>query len=120
MVEVGVVGASGYGGGELLRLLARHPNARLRCAISETYAGKPLSAAFPGLAQTSELKFQSYEDGTDVAQCDAVFLAQENGRAMETAPHLLEAGSKVIDLSADFRFRDPATYEAWYKTPHAA
>src|SRR5690348_6992424 len=114
MVEVAVVGASGYGGGELLRLLSRHPHARLRCAVSETYAGKPISAAFPGLAGATPLRFESYEDGSNVAQCDVVFLAQENGKAMQTAPHLLEAGCKVIDLSADFRL-DIQTFETWYK-----
>src|SRR5262249_52958998 len=65
------------------------------------------------------LRFESYADGAHVAQCDVVFLAQENGKAMVTAPHLLEAGCKVIDLSADFRFRDTGTYGAWY-SPHAA
>jgi N-acetyl-gamma-glutamyl-phosphate reductase len=120
MVEVAVVGASGYGGGELLRLLLRHPEVTLRYAISETYASKPLTASFPGLAGTSDLRFESYGDGTQIAQCDVVFLAQENGKAMETAPHLLEAGCKIVDLSADFRFRDTAVYETWYKTPHAA
>jgi N-acetyl-gamma-glutamyl-phosphate reductase len=118
MVEVGVVGASGYGGGELLRLLSRHPRVALRAAVSETYAGKSVSAAFPGMAKRSELRFSSYEEGVELAQCDIVFLAQENGKAMETAPHLLEAGCKVIDLSADFRFRDTETYAAWYKMNH--
>lgn len=120
MIDVAVVGASGYGGGELVRLLLNHPHARLRLAVSETYAGRPLSAAFPGLTKQSDLQFTAYGDGADVAQCEVVFLAQENGKAMEIAPRLLEAGCKVIDLSADFRFRDPALYTAWYKTPHAA
>lgn len=120
MVEVGIVGASGYGGGELLRLLLRHPDISIKTVISETYAGKPISASFPGLAKRSELRFASYGDGSEVAQCDVVFLAQENGKAMITAPHLLEAGCKLVDLSADFRFRNVATYESWYKTTHAA
>ncbi|HLV80670.1 MAG TPA: N-acetyl-gamma-glutamyl-phosphate reductase [Chthonomonadaceae bacterium] len=120
MLDVAVVGASGYGGGELLRLLARHPRVALRRAFSETYAGKPLAAAFPGWAKQSDLRFDSYGDGAEAAQCDVVFLAQENGKAMEMAPRLLEAGCKVIDLSADFRFRDTATYLAWYKTAHTA
>jgi N-acetyl-gamma-glutamyl-phosphate reductase len=120
MIEVGVVGASGYGGGELLRLLSRHPGARVTRVVSETYAGKPLSASFPGFAGQSDLRFESYGDGSGVAQCEIVFLAQENGKAMETAPFLLESGCKVIDLSADFRFRNIATYEAWYKMTHAA
>ena len=119
MLEVAIVGASGYGGGELLRLLHRHPNAEVKCAISETYAGQPITNAFPGMARQSNLRFQSYGDGSEVAQCDIVFLAQENRKAMHTAPHLLEAGCKVIDLSADFRFRDASVYETWYKVAHA-
>jgi N-acetyl-gamma-glutamyl-phosphate reductase len=120
MIEVAIVGASGYGGGELLRLLAGHPGARVRTAVSETYAGQPVSAAFAGLAKRSDVVFTSYGDGTEVAQCDMVFLAQENGKAMHTVPHLLEAGCKVVDLSADFRLRDVALYETWYKQAHVA
>ena len=119
MLDVGVVGASGYGGGEMLRLLLRHPEVNLKCAVSETYAGKPLTASFPGLAKRSSLRFESYGDGSHVAQCDVVFLAQENGKAMVTAPHLLEAGCKIVDLSADFRFRDVRVYGEWY-SPHVA
>src|SRR5689334_9095995 len=103
MIEVGVVGASGYGGGELLRLLLRHPNVRVKLAVSETYAGKPVKTVLQGLSGQTDLKFTRYEDGVEAAQCEVVFLAQENGKAMETAPHLLEAGCKIVDLSADFR-----------------
>ncbi len=120
MVEVAVVGASGYGGGELLRLLARHPDAHVTCAVSETYAGKPLTAAFPGLRGTGDARFESYADGSRVAQCEVVFLAQENTKAMQTVPHLAEAGCKIVDLSADFRFRDISTYAKWYGVPHAS
>jgi N-acetyl-gamma-glutamyl-phosphate reductase len=120
MISVGVVGASGYGGGELLRLLAGHPEAQVQYAVSETYAGQPLSAAFGGFAGATDLRFQSYGDGTNLRQCDVVCLAQENGKAMEAVPHLLEAGCKVIDLSADFRFRNAAIYQEWYKMTHAA
>ena len=120
MLNIAIVGASGYGGGELLRLLAAHPQARVRTAVSETYAGQPVSAAFAGLAKRSELLFSSYGDGAEVAQCDVVFLAQENGRAMHTVPHLLDSGCKVVDLSADFRLRDAGLYETWYSQTHAA
>ena len=120
MIDVAIVGASGYGGGELLRLLAAHPGARVRTAVSETYAGQPVSAAFAGMAKRSSLVFSSYGDGAETAQCDVVFLAQENGRAMHTVPHLLEAGCKVVDLSADFRLRDVGLYETWYKQAHTA
>ena len=120
MIEVGIVGASGYGGGELLRLLSSHPTVNVRIAVSETYSGRGVEAAFPGMAKQTDLRFESYGDGSAVAQCDVVFLAQENGKAMHTAPHLLEAGCKVIDLSADFRFRDTALYPEWYMTTHAS
>ena len=82
-------------------------------ATSNTYAGKPVSAAFPGLAKQVELAF-SPDDGGVVHGCDVVFLARDNGVAMGLAGGLLEAGCKVIDLSADFRFRDPADYKTWY------
>ena len=84
-LEVGIVGASGYGGGELLRLLARHPHARVKVAVSETYAGKAVTTSWPGQTGQSELFFTSYGDGSEAAQCDVVFLAMENGKAMETA-----------------------------------
>src|SRR5689334_11215649 len=119
-MQVGIVGASGYGGGELLRLLLRHPEVTVAMAVSETYAGKPVSAAFAGLAKRTELTFSTYGDGTELAQCDVVFLAQENGKAMVAAPQLLEAGCKVVDLSADFRFRDIGVYQEWYGKAHAA
>lgn len=119
-IDVGIVGASGYGGGELLRLLARHPRARVKTAISETYKDRPVTAAWPGLSAQSSLRFQTYGDGSEIAQCDVVFLAMENGKAMETAPHLLEAGCKVVDLSADFRFHDTAIYKKWYSQEHVA
>ena len=120
MIEVAIVGASGYGGGELLRLLGGHPRARVRVAVSETYAGKPVSAGFAGLAKRSDLIFSSYGDGAEVAQCDVVFLAQENGKAMHTVPNLLEAGCKVVDLSADFRLKDVGLYKTWYGQAHVA
>ena len=118
MLTVGIAGASGYGGGELLRLLAAHPDATVQAAVSETYAGQPIAASFPGLTGLySGLRFT--RDNAELAACDFVFLAQENGRAMQTAPPLLESGRKIVDLSADFRFRDAAIYAQWY-APHAA
>ena len=118
MMNVGIAGASGYGGGELLRLLAQHPGATVRTAVSETYAGQAVAASFPGLTGLyPDLRFT--RDNAELAACDFVFLAQENGRAMLTAPPLLEAGCKIVDLSADFRFRDAAVYAQWY-SPYTA
>src|SRR5438105_3948154 len=109
MIDVGIVGASGYGGGELLRWLSWHPQARVSVATSNTYAGRPVSASFPGLAKRVDLTFSGADlDGLE--SCAVVFLARDNGVAMGIAPGLLGAGCKIIDLSADFRFRDPAEY----------
>ncbi len=116
VLKVAVVGASGYGGGELLRLLLAHPSVELCCAVSQTYANKPLYEAWPGLAHVTPMTF-SQELG-DTAY-DIVFLAQENGKAMHSATGLLARGCKIVDLSADFRFHDTSLYAEWYST-HAA
>lgn len=118
MLDTAVIGASGYGGGELLRWLSWHPHARVAVVTSSTYAGQPVAAAFPGLAKRVDLTFAPEADPAALARCAIVFLARDNGVAMGLAPELLDAGYRVIDLSADFRFRDPAVYETWYKTAH--
>ncbi len=120
MIRAAIVGASGYAGGELLRILAQHPHIEIGAAISETYAGKPVSVAFPGMARLSDVVFEGYGDGSGVKSCEAIFLAQENGKAMHLVPKLLANGSKIVDLSADFRFRDVSVYERVYNIPHAA
>ena len=122
MVEVSIVGASGYGGGELVRLLAGHPGVHLVQVVSDTYKGQCLGAAFPGLYGTKAGALVC--SGKDAAVIgDAVFLAQESGYAMRVAEGLLADGKRVIDLSADFRLRDPDAYRAFYKSepppPHA-
>jgi N-acetyl-gamma-glutamyl-phosphate reductase len=118
MLDAAIFGASGYGGGELLRWLTVHPNARVKVATSSTYGDRPASASFPGLARLNDVRFTSDSDVKTLASCPAVFLARDNGVAMTIAPELLAAGCKVIDLSADFRFRDPAEHNVWYKMEH--
>jgi N-acetyl-gamma-glutamyl-phosphate reductase len=116
------MGVSGYGGGELARILARHPHAELVYVASGTYAGKPLASAFPSLYGTPAGNLVCQKG--DLAECaaiaDVVFLAQESGAAMELASAILDAGKKVIDLSADFRLTNPDVYQKWYKMPHTA
>lgn len=119
MIDVAIVGAAGYAGGELLRLLIAHPEVKVRCAVSETFAGQPVHKSFPGLIGTTDLLFVPYADGESVKACDVVLLAQENTKAMGMVPSLVEAGAKVVDLSADFRFRNTDVYAAWYGKPHA-
>jgi N-acetyl-gamma-glutamyl-phosphate reductase len=118
-LKVGIVGVSGYGGGELARLLAAHPNVQLTYVTSSTYAGKPLRAALPGAAP-SDLVCAVFDSAVCADQCDFVFLAGETGLAMKVAPGLLDAGKKIVDLSADFRLKDPAVYQEWYKAEHTA
>ena len=119
-LKIGIVGVSGYGGGELARLLLAHPNAELAYVTSETYAGQPLRAALPGIAPSVSLSCESFHPDACAEQCDAVFLAGEAGLAMRAAPVLLEAGVKIVDLSADFRLEDPDVYAQWYKAKHTA
>lgn len=117
MVKVGIIGASGYAGGEVLRYLLGHPEVTVTCLGSRTYEGRHIGCAFPSLLGRDLPLCESYEDST-ADRADVFFLAQHNGWAMKIAPKLLDAGKKVIDMSADFRFRDAAVYEEWYKTPH--
>lgn len=118
-VKVGIVGGTGYTGVELLRLLAQHPQAQLRVITSRKEAGMPVAAMFPSLRGRVELAFT--EPKTESLRgCDAVFFATPNGVAMGEARALVDAGVRVIDLSADFRIRDVAEWERWYKVKHAS
>ncbi|NTU76665.1 MAG: N-acetyl-gamma-glutamyl-phosphate reductase [Alphaproteobacteria bacterium] len=119
-IRVGIVGVSGYGGGELARILSAHPGVDLAYVTSNTYAGKPLAASLPGSAKRIALTCEPFDAAKAASLCDVLFLAGEAGMAMKLAPSLLEAGKKVIDLSGDFRLKDPAVYEEWYKIAHVA
>ena len=119
MVKVGIVGGTGYTGAELLRLLARHPQVRLQLLTSRQEAGKRVDAVLPHLRGIVDLSFAA-PDAAALARCDAVFFATPHGTAMTMAPALVKKGVKVLDLSADFRLKDPALFEHWYGQPHAA
>jgi N-acetyl-gamma-glutamyl-phosphate reductase len=120
MITVGVVGASGYAGGELIRLLSRHPQVKINYVVSGSNAGQPLSRAFPGLTGTpaGTLACETFDVGRAAKAADVLFLAQESGAAMRAAPELLDLKKRVIDLSADFRLRDVDVYEKTYKIEH--
>src|SRR5918911_3944961 len=110
MIKVGIVGGTGYTGVELLRLLARHPQAELRAITSRKEAGTPVSAMFPGLRRHVDLAFS--EPGAQALRgCDVVFFATPNGVAMGEARSVLDQGARIIDLSADFRMRDVTEWE---------
>jgi len=119
MIKVGIVGGTGYTGVELLRLLAQHPEAELAAITSRQEAGTAVSTMFPSLRGRVSLAF-SHPDQAKLDKCDVVFFATPNGVAMGQARALLDAGTRVIDISADFRIRDVAEWERWYKMKHAA
>jgi N-acetyl-gamma-glutamyl-phosphate reductase len=121
--SVAVVGASGYSGEELVRLLLNHPHASLTAVTSRQFAGQTVAEVFPKFArypQTHRLRFSEPQPDLLARQAELVFLALPHGVAAEFAAPLLEAGCQVIDLSADFRLKSPATYQAFYGHEHPA
>ena len=117
MTNVAIIGASGYVGGELLRLLLHHPHVRITAVTSEQSAGKPVHTLFPNL-RGHDLFFEALNSGEIAARADVMFLALPHTKSAEPAGVFLNAGRKVIDLSADFRLKNRETYETWYKTVH--
>jgi N-acetyl-gamma-glutamyl-phosphate reductase len=118
MVKVGIVGGTGYTGVELLRLLARHPQAEVVAITSRKEAGMPVADMFPNLRGHIHLKFCEPQDA-GLENCDMVFFATPNGIAMQQARELLAAGVRVVDLAADFRIKDIAVWQKWYGMEHA-
>lgn len=118
MIKIGIVGGTGYTGVELLRLLATHPQVQVVQITSRAEAGRQVSELYGNLRGHFDLAF-SEPDPQQLAECDLVFFATPNGTAMKMVPGLLEAGTRVIDLAADFRLQDPAVWEEWYGMPHA-
>jgi N-acetyl-gamma-glutamyl-phosphate/LysW-gamma-L-alpha-aminoadipyl-6-phosphate reductase len=114
-LRVSIVGGSGYVGGELLRLLLMHPHADVVRVTSERKAGTPVSTLHPNLRRVTDLSFSS---SAALEACDAVFLCLPHGHAMDGIDRYLGLAPRVIDLSADFRLRDPASYPLWYGRPH--
>jgi len=114
-IEVSVIGGSGYTGGEILRLLLRHPEVKLSKITSSQYTGMPLHLAHPNLRKITELKFSARED---VGPCDLLFTCVPHGTAMKDMESYMKLGKKIIDLSADFRLHDPKDYPIWYGHEH--
>jgi len=118
-VAVAVIGASGYTGVELARLLSIHPTARLVAVTSRQYAGQPMAKVFPSLRGICDLSFEEPNIEDICRRAEVIFTAVPHKTAMLVAPQILAAGRKLIDLSADFRLDDATTYEQWYE-PHSA
>lgn len=120
MIKVGIVGGTGYTGVELLRLLAQHPQAQVAVITSRSEAGLSVADLYPNLrGHYDELRF-SVPDVATLGACDVVFFATPHGVAHALAGELLAAGTRVIDLSADFRLRDADEWSRWYGQPHGA
>ncbi len=118
MISVGIVGGTGYTGIELLRILVSHPMVEIKVVTSRSEAGNKVSSVYPSLLANLDVAFTA-PDAALLKECDCVFFAAPNGTAMQMVPELLDNGVKVIDLAADFRIKDSATWEQWYKQPHA-
>lgn len=113
MIKTAIIGATGYTGIELVRLLHQHPNAEITQVVTESYAGQELAQVYPHLKKFISLEGTALDTDKIAAKCDVIFLALPHGKAKEIATPLLQAGKKVIDLSADFRLRNSAS-EAVY------
>lgn len=118
MISVGIVGGTGYTGVELLRLLLRHSQVQVRILTSRTEAGKRVADMFPSLRGHTTLEFSDL-DLEQLKQCDVVFFATPHGVAMQHAEVLTAAGTKVIDLAADFRLQNLEQFEKWYGMQHS-
>ncbi|MEM8499955.1 MAG: N-acetyl-gamma-glutamyl-phosphate reductase [Pseudomonadota bacterium] len=117
MISVGIVGGTGYTGAELLRLIAGHPGARVDLITSRAEAGIHVDSLYPSLRGVCDLSFEAPDAGR-LAECDLVYFATPHGVAMELMPELIKRGTRVVDLSADFRLRDIDVWEAWYGQKH--
>ncbi len=119
MINVGIIGASGYTGAELARILCNHPEVRITAATSRQNAGRQLSEVFPSLRGQVDIICENLTVAELCEKADFFFTAVPHKTAMDLVPDLLTAGKKVVDLSADFRLRDVSVYEKWYQ-PHSS
>jgi len=118
MIRAGILGAAGYGGGELLRLLSMHPQAEVSILGGHSAAGKNILESSPHLRGYYDMMVENADCEMLKQKADVVFLALPHGLAVDIATQLIPAGVKVIDLGADFRFHDTNIYESWYKVEH--
>ena len=118
-VSVGIVGASGYGGVQLVRLLEDHPQVEIAYLGGNSSAGKEYGELYPHLKHRLSQKIETVDVDEIASRCQVVFLGLPNGLACQLAPSLISKGVKVLDLSADYRFKNLETYTNWYKTPRS-
>lgn len=114
-MKISIAGASGYGGGELLRLLLQHPHVEIHQCTSERYAGKPVTRLHPNLRKQTSLNFSSIKD---LEKVDLLFVALPHTQCMQRFDELTALADRIIDLSADFRLKDTEAYKTWYAIEH--
>jgi len=117
-IRIGIIGASGYTGLELARLVALHPKFELTCITAKKYAGVKISELYPSLLGFCDLVLEEYDESVVSEKCDAVLLGLPSGESMKVALKLYENGIPIVDLSADLRFEDANNYEYWYGLKH--
>jgi N-acetyl-gamma-glutamyl-phosphate reductase len=117
-IRIAIAGASGYAGAELVRLVALHPHFDLVAVTSEKSAGIPVASVFPSLAGHVSLSFQALSPEASLDAADAVFLALPHTKSMAPVADCMKTGKRVVDLSADYRLKDPVVYERWYQARH--
>lgn len=118
MIRAGIIGATGYTGIELVRILSRHPEVRLEGLTSQSYSNQSLNIVFPSAARVTDLILEPQKAEALAGRCDIVFTALPHGVSMEVIQTVIDKGKKAVDLGADYRFEDVSTYEEWYKLEH--
>ncbi|MGQ9476415.1 MAG: N-acetyl-gamma-glutamyl-phosphate reductase [Actinomycetota bacterium] len=117
-MKVGIIGASGYTGAELMRILHLHPEVEVVYITAHTYAGKEVSELYPHLHPYRGMRYRPFEAQEALAEAGFHFITLPHGEAMEVVPLLIEGGARVVDLSADYRLPDPQVYARWYGKEH--
>ena len=118
-MKASVIGATGFAGAELLRLLEGHPEAEIACITSESSTGEAIASMYPHLAGRIEKNLTSMQAIDEIAaQSDVIFIALPHGHAMKIGKHLRDSNVKIIDLGGDYRFKDHKVFEEWYKVEH--
>ncbi len=120
MIKVSVLGATGYAGIELVRLLANHPKVKIMHLVSKSYAGKPLAEVYPSFKNVLDITLEDMDADAVTADSDVVFTALPHGASKEVIPLLVSKGVRVIDFSGDYRYKDKDVYEKWYGEPHSS
>ncbi|MCL2889093.1 MAG: N-acetyl-gamma-glutamyl-phosphate reductase [Eggerthellaceae bacterium] len=118
-IKVGIVGASGFTGAELMRLILAHPDFELSVATSGSEEGRTVASVVPSFTGRSQLRFSSHDDPA-LFDCEALFLAVPHTASLALTPKFISRGISVFDLSADYRLKDPKVYEEWYASSHSS